>query len=80
MRTKKLVKLINSERTDRNVVADKACDSTSTDMCTETDYASCIIHSYDICAKDYAGCFNYSYDYCDNRDTAMCGDETYDYN
>lgn len=80
MSKKIFVKLINDERTDRNIVSVKACDSTSTDMCTETDYASCTIHSYDICAKDYVSCHAYAYDYCANIDTTACKSNNYDYN
>lgn len=80
MSKKIFVKLINDERTDRNIVSGKACDNTSTDICTKTDYASCRLYSYDICEKDYAGCFNHSYDYCESRDIAMCENNTYDYN
>lgn len=79
MSKKIFVKLINDERTDRNIVSGKACDNTSTDICTKLDYASCTVHSYDICEKDHAGCYKYSYDYCD-KDTAACEDNTYDYN
>lgn len=64
--SKKIIKLINNERTNRKLSASKACDTTSTDVCakTEFDYASCTISSFDLCVKDYAGCTNNSIDYC----------------
>ena len=81
MRVKKLVKLINNERNDRNVIPAKAssCAGQSYDNCTlNEDHATCTVNSYDVCGKDYAGCYNYSYDYCANLDNAACGDGTRD--
>ena len=81
MRVKKLVKLINNERNDRNVVPAKAADCVgqSTDTCTlHVDNATCTVNSYDVCAKDYAACYNYSYDYCANIDTTVCGNQSHD--
>ena len=83
MRVKKLVKLINNERNERNVVPAKAfdCAAPSYDRCTmNEDYATCTVNSYDVCGKDYAGCFDNSYDYCSYKDTDACGNFGHDYN
>ncbi len=75
MRVKRIVKLINNERTNTKLEMPKACDSTSYDVCKvdEHDYAQCIVNSYDYCNKDHAACFNNGYDYCDTfRDTDLC--------
>lgn len=73
MKNKKIIKLINNERMSRKILANKACDTTSTDMCIELDYAQCIVNSYDVCIKDLAGCYYGSEDYCTNIDTSPCG-------
>ena len=81
MRVKKVVRLINNERSNRKVVSVKAvgCTGVSTDICTALfDYAICIENSYDVCGKDYAGCFNNSYDYCVGYDTTACGTQIRD--
>ena len=81
MRTKKLIKLINSERINSNIVSNKACEDYSTNICTAKDYATCVVNSYDVCSKDHAACFNNSYDYCNTyRDTDLCSDGSHDYN
>jgi len=66
MTTKRIIKLINNERTNRTLSATKACDASSTDVCAVQthDYAECTISSFDLCVKDYAGCTNNSIDYC----------------
>ena len=70
---KKIIKLINNERINRNVSSAKAtleCDATSTDVCAMVNYdnAHCTVGSYDLCVKDYAACSNHSIDYCPGRD------------
>lgn len=80
MNIKKVIKLINDERVTLKQVSAKACDATSTDVCTEIDNAYCIVNSYDVCTKDYAGCSNDSEDYCAYMDTAPCSISSKDYN
>lgn len=82
---KKIIKLINNERTNPVISAKKAdaCDAQSTDTCYSltADFGDCYNHSYDVCNKDYAGCHSESYDYCTNIDEDACGAFTnYDYN
>ena len=66
MATKRIIKLINNERTNRTISAAKACDASSEDVCAMKNYdlAQCTISSFDLCVKDYAGCTNNSIDYC----------------
>ncbi len=71
----KIIKLINNERMTKTIAPNKACDETSSDVCTgsHTDFAECTIYSEDRCIKDYAGCTNNSFDYCgDNGDYFAC--------
>lgn len=75
MNVRRVIKLINNERTNVKHVMTKACDATSYDVCTEKNYdnAHCTVNSYDACSKDYAACFNNGYDYCTTfRDTDLC--------
>ena len=77
---KKMIKLINSERTNAKVDSAKACVSTSYDVCTIIDVTSCTQYSYDRCGKDYKSCYNESYDYCVNIDNDACSGTIEDYN
>lgn len=63
-RMKKMITLINNERTDRKITAPKACDATSVDVCLVDDRAGCQIYAYDYCNKDYAACSNRADDVC----------------
>ena len=76
MSKKKFVKLINSERTNKNIISGKANDN----ICTKVDIAYCSGYSYDICEKDYAACDGTSYDYCERIDLDGCINSSYDYN
>lgn len=70
---KKTIKLINNERTNVKVLAAKACESGSYDICeTNIDNAKCSVESYDLCYKDYAACTNNSYDNCSVEDHQGC--------
>lgn len=66
MKTRKIIKLINSERINRRIESSKACDTSSQDVCAMENYdlAQCTISSYDLCVKDYVGCTNNTVDYC----------------
>ena len=75
---KKIIKLINNERTNKILNASKACDTTSTDICSRIDKAECTVNSIDKCVKDYAGCFEHSSDACVFYDTTACGPNGYD--
>ena len=80
MRVKKIIKLINSERVGYRLSGGKACEDTSFNQCTELDFATCAVNSYDLCTKDHAACYNNGYDYCETlRDTDACIG-SYDYN
>lgn len=71
---KKIIKLINNERTNKKIISAKGCDTTSFDECATQNYdnAHCTIYSYDQCVKgDYAACTNSSIDYC-SYDHAGC--------
>ena len=67
---KKIIKLINHERSNTAVVSKKAlyCDSDSFDMCSKDDVSGCTSYSYDNCGKDYTSCRQYAFDYCANLD------------
>lgn len=75
MANKRIIKLINNERTNRLLSATKACDASSTDVCAIESYdlAHCTLSSYDLCVKDYAGCTKNSIDYCGGAE----GDDYY---
>lgn len=80
MKNKKIIKLINNERMNRKVSVRKACDATSTDICTEYDCGVCTVSSTDICLKDIGGtCVENAHDYCPTRDYAGCANGAYDY-
>lgn len=67
MKVKKMIKLINNERTNSKIVSSKACDETSTDICHRDgyDFAQCSVYSYDECYKDYSACYNHAADVCE---------------
>jgi len=63
---KKYIKLINSERKNTSIGAEKACVSPyNVDICGEYDGPDCTAYSYDCCTKrDYGACTNHGYDWC----------------
>ena len=78
--TKKIIKLINNEKTETKIKSTKAYSAGSIDVCTEIDLAACYNLAYDKCEKDYAACINEAYDYCTESDHAGCYEEgAYDY-
>lgn len=79
---KKIIRLINNERSDIKIRSGVACDQTSADICPRPsyDYMHCSVYSYDYCGnKDYDACHNYGYDYCSYNDRDDCT-HSYDYN
>ena len=79
MKTRKIIKLINNERMNGKVSVNKACDSSSVDICSEYDEGICTIGSYDVCIKDFMGCTQNSNDYACSRDYASCANRATDY-
>ena len=73
---KKLISLINNERTNIAIHSAKASDDCSpgaTDVCyTNEDHAHCTTYAYDVCGKDYAACYAGADDVCSNTDTTVC--------
>ena len=73
---KKLISLINNERTNVAINSAKAsdvCTVGATDFCsTNEDYAHCTTYAYDYCGKDYYACSNNMIDVCYNIDTSTC--------
>lgn len=73
---KKLISLINNERTNIAINSAKASDDCTvgaTDFCsTNEDYAHCTTYAYDYCGKDYAACYDGVDDICYNIDTTFC--------
>lgn len=65
MNVKKIIRLINNERTGFKNFSGKACEDTSFNRCQVLDAATCTVNSYDVCTKDYAACYNKGYDFCD---------------
>lgn len=63
---KKTIKLINNERINPRITAERACSTSIADNCTQTgyDYATCISWAYDKCGKDYTGCREGAHDIC----------------
>ena len=74
MSVKKIIKLVNNERTNSKLTSLKACgaDATSIDTCVSLDNADCTNYALDRCTKDYAGCYNGADDTC-YQDTDACG-------
>lgn len=61
---KRIIKMINNERTSVLVKPSKGCVSHAVDHCYYTDNAQCSLYAQDICEKDYAGCTNHAEDHC----------------
>ena len=78
--SKKLIKLINNERTNSAIKSQKAvddnasCKADSFDLCTSVDYAACSTYATDQCTKDYAGCMEGAWDVCTAvaKDVDLC--------
>ena len=73
---KKLISLINNERTNIAIHSAKASDS-CTDGATDIYYsdenhAHCTTYAYDVCGKDYAACYAGADDVCSYTDTTVC--------
>ena len=81
---RKIIKLINNERTNENILSKKAtydnayCKSDSVDICTVVDNVACTAYAIDKCNKDYAGCTTEAWDVCD-RDFTACASGQTDY-
>lgn len=76
MKEKRMIRLINDERTLRSVKKVSACDLTSYDGgCGEVDAAVCRNYARDeYCDKDYASCVDGARDICDGaEDVFGCG-------
>ena len=85
---KKVIKLINNERKNAQILSQKAtgcitedeCANTSVDICTGgatdacifIDAAHCSHRATDDCIKDYRACSFEQYDWCDYIDTSIC--------
>lgn len=80
---KKLINLINNERTLLFIKSQKAattdndnayCKDDSVDYCVYIDNAACSTYATDKCNKDYAGCMEGAWDICTAvyRDTDLC--------
>lgn len=80
---KKIIKLINGERTNLSIKSQKAvdpdndraeCKADSVDICVYIDNAACSTYANDECNKDYAGCMEGAWDICTAvyRDTDLC--------
>jgi hypothetical protein len=73
---KKLISLINNERTNIVIHSAKAtvdCTAGANDICyTNQDHAHCTTYAYDYCGKDYAACYDGADDVCYNTDTTVC--------
>ena len=73
---KKLITLINNERTNIAINSAKAqdlCTVGAEDACyTNVDHAHCTTYAYDYCGKDYAACYDGADDVCYNTDTTVC--------
>lgn len=79
---KKLINLINNERTLLSIKSQKAaapennayCKDDSVDICTYIDNAACSTYATDKCSKDYAACMEGAWDICTAvyRDTDLC--------
>ncbi|MBE6799059.1 MAG: hypothetical protein E7525_04725 [Ruminococcaceae bacterium] len=69
---KRIIKLINNERTTSKIKSLKAdagecgADVTAADICHYFDRAKCSSFAYDECTKDYTSCSNHSYDFCNS--------------
>ena len=75
MKQKRIIQLINDERTLLSVSKVQACDSTARDDgCDKGDYAHCATHAWDtLCPIDQAACIDGAHDYCDGeKDLFAC--------
>ena len=80
--SKKLIKLINDERTNLSIKSQKAvelddnahCKEDSFDFCAYIDNAACSTYATDKCNKDYAGCIEGAWDVCTAvaKDVDLC--------
>lgn len=63
---KRIIKLINNERTNAKLLSKKACTANINDYCviTNHDRYHCDQYSTDICNKDQAACTNGAIDNC----------------
>lgn len=68
---KRMIKLINDERTKASLTAQKGCESGTTDLCSWRDKADCTTYAYDSCDKDYSACIQGATDIC-TTDHASC--------
>ena len=75
MAVKKVIKLVNNERTNSKLASQKACGAGSVDSCPVSyDYADCTTYAYDVCTKeDHAGCYNGADDVCTIDNYACSG-------
>ena len=75
MAAKKILKLVNNERTNSKLASQKACEAGSVDTCPVSyDYADCATYAYDECIKeDHAGCYDGADDICGNDIDACSG-------
>ena len=66
--TKKIIKLINNERTNAHIMSRTAstCTGGAYDYCSTTaeDLAECTTYAYDKCGKDYSACSQGADDVC----------------
>ena len=73
---KKLISLINNERTNIAIHSAKAsgnCTVGAEDTCyTDENHAQCTTYAYDVCGKDYAACYDGADDVCYYTDTTVC--------
>ena len=75
---KKIIKLINNEKTKTNLNSAKACDLMSSDECSEKDNAECTLHATDTCTKDHAACSFEATDICTYDFDSCSGVNEYD--
>ena len=73
---KKLISLINNERTNIAINSAKAqdhCTVGATDIYySDENHAHCTTYAFDSCGKDYAACYDGADDVCYNIDTTVC--------
>ena len=73
---KKLISLINNERTNIAINSAKAqdhCTVGATDIYySGENHAHCTTYAFDSCGKDYAACYDGADDVCYNTDTTVC--------
>jgi hypothetical protein len=73
---KKLISLINNERTNIAIHSAKASDYCTDGAYdhsyTDENHAHCTTYAYDVCGKDYAACYAGADDVCSYTDTTVC--------